>query len=186
MNEWLGRIFAAWDNLSPRERLLVGGAGSALLAVLVWAAVLQPIAGATGSAAARSEGLEQQIEVMERLRRQYAEVHGRLAEVEQQIAKNTDQRGLRTLLSELAARSAVKIDTMEERTTPAGEQYRETKMEVSLKGVTLTQTINYLHNLESEERLLSVKSLRIKNAKTRGDGPDMLDVTFTVSAFDPV
>ena len=62
------------------------------------------------------------------------------------------------------------------------DRYRETKVQVVLKSVTLSQTVNYLHRIESSEQLLSVKSLRLR---TRAESPELLDVTFTVSSFEP-
>ncbi len=188
MSELLARIQAAWENLSAREQWLVTAVGVSLGGLLLWAAVINPIAGATESARTRGEDLERQIELMVRLRRDYDQVAGRLSTVERRIAASRDAGGLRTLLSSLATRSAVKIDSMEERESPEHDRYRETKLEVTLKGVSLGQTINYLHNIESEARLLSIKSLRIKHAKSRSKGPgeDLLDVTFTVSSFEPV
>ena len=75
---------------------------------------------------------------------------------------------------------------MEERQAGENEQYSETKVEVSLKNVTLTQTVNYLHNIESSDRVLSVKSLRVRNNKKRAGDAELLDVTFTVSSFEPI
>ena len=66
---------------------------------------------------------------------------------------------------------------------PSDSAYRETKVEVKLEGVSLAQLANYLNKIESTPQLLSVKSLRIR---TRADKPDLLDVTFTVSSFEPV
>lgn len=189
MNDVLARLRAAWENLSNRERWLVTAVGAVLGATLLWAAVLNPIANAAANARQRNEDLERQIEIMARLRRDYDQVAGRLASVERRIAAGRDATGLRTLLSDLATRSAVKIDSMEERQSPNSDRYRETKLEVSLKDVSLGQTINYLHNIEAEARLLSVKSLRVKHARRRSgaeDGEDLLDVTFTVSSFEPI
>jgi type II secretory pathway component PulM len=189
VNELLARVRAAWDNLSSRERWLVIAVGACLGATLLWAAVVNPIAGAARDARMRREDLETQLDIMVRLRRDYDQVAGRLAAVEQRIAASRETTGLRTLLSDLATRSAVKIDSMEERQSPSSDRYRETKLEVTLKNVSLGQTINYLHNIESESRLLSVKSLRVKHAKRRSaseEGEDLLDVTFTVSSFEPI
>jgi hypothetical protein len=72
---------------------------------------------------------------------------------------------------------------MEPQATPSNDLYRETKVEVALKQVTLQQTVSYLHQLESSEEVLSVKSLRMR---TRKDQPTFLDVTFTVSTFEPI
>ncbi|MGH0034845.1 MAG: type II secretion system protein GspM [Myxococcota bacterium] len=190
MNDFLARMRAAWDNLSSRERWLVIAVGASLGATLLWVAVLNPIAESTRQARSRTEDLEQQLEIMTRLRRDYDQVAGRLASVERRIAAGRETVGLRTLLSGLASRSAVKIDSMEERQSPDSDRYTETKLEVTLKNVSLGQTINYLHNIEAETRLLSVKSLRVRHAKRRsaatGDGEDLLDVTFTVSSFEPI
>jgi hypothetical protein len=71
---------------------------------------------------------------------------------------------------------------MEERQAGKNDQYVETKVEVSLKNVSLSQTITYLHKIESASQQLSVKSLRIKG---RQDKSQLLDVTFSVSSFEP-
>ena len=49
--------------------------------------------------------------------------------------------------------------------------------------MTLAQTVNYLHRIESAQQMFSVKSLRIR---TRQDKPELLDVRFTVSSFEPL
>ena len=66
---------------------------------------------------------------------------------------------------------------------PTNDRYRETRVEVGLKGVTLPQTVSYLHAIESSRDLLTVKSLRIR---TRSDKPELLDVVFTVSSFERI
>jgi type II secretory pathway component PulM len=186
VNELWSRIRATWENLSPRERLLLSIVTGLFGLLLTALAVVSPILSAADSARARVEQAEQQVELMVRLRREYDEIHGRLAVVENQIGSSRDDRKIRTLLDSLASRSAVKIDSMEERETPESDLYRETKMEVALRNVTLTQTVSYLHNIESADRVLSVKSLRIKSSRGRSSNAELLDVTFTVSAFDPL
>ena len=106
----------------------------------------------------------------------------RLEAVEARIRNNRDRTSLLTLLESLAGRASVKIDSMEERKSPPNDHYRETRVEVTLKSVTLTQVVNYLHSVESSGRMLSVKSLRIR---TRADDPALLDVNFSVSTFEP-
>jgi len=108
-------------------------------------------------------------------------VQGRLVAVEERI--RSGPRGeIFTTLEKLAGESAVKIDSMEPRTSPASDAYRETKVQVTLKSVTLAQLVNYLHRIDASEQVLSIKSLRIR---ARKDKPDLLDVTFTVSSFEP-
>ncbi len=119
---------------------------------------------------------------MSRLRREFDDVNERLTSVEQRIQSST-RGNLRTTLESLAQASKAKVESMEPQATPSNDLYRETKVEVELKQVTLQQTVLYLHQIESSDEVLSVKSLRMR---TRKDKPDFLDVTFTVSTFEPI
>jgi type II secretory pathway component PulM len=178
---WIARLRAWLDGLAPRERALVAGAAAALGLFLAFVGVVNPVLGAAAAAEERARNAEGELELVRRLRREYDEVHGRLAAVEQRIA--TGPRGeIFTTLEKLGRDSAVKVDSMEPRTSPASAAYRETKVQVTLKGVTLAQLVNYLHRIDSAEQVLSIKSLRIR---TRKDRPELLDVTFTVSSFEP-
>ena len=181
MNAWLARLRSLYEGFSSSERLLVLTAGALLALALFYLLVVSPIRGAAASAARRVTTAEQELEVVRRLRREYDEVHGRLVTVEERI--RSGPRGeIFTTLEKLAGDSAVKIDSMEPRSSPASDAYRETKVQVTLKSVTLAQLVNYLHRIDASEQVLSIKSLRIR---ARKDKPDLLDVTFTVSSFEP-
>lgn len=181
MSAWLARLRTAYEGLSSQERVLVLVAGALLALFVLFLGVVSPILRAAASATTRVETAELELEAMRRLRREYDEVHGRLATVEERI--RSGPRGeIFTTLEKLASDSAVKIDAMEPRTSPASDAYRETKVQVTLKSVTLAQLVNYLHRIDSSEQVLSIKSLRIR---ARKDKPDLLDVTFTVSSFEP-
>jgi general secretion pathway protein M len=176
------RALAAFRALAPRERLLVASAGGLVVLALLYVAIVNPILSAADLAEQRLLTADQQLRVMERLRREYDEVQQRLADVERRIRSGT-RGNLRTTLESLAGQSQVKVESMEPQPSPANDAYRETKVEVGLKGVTLAQTVQYLHQIESSPQVLSVKSLRIT---TRADKPELLDVTFTVSSFEPI
>ena len=79
---------------------------------------------------------------------------------------------------------------MEKRQSGESDAYEETKVEVSLKNVTLRQAVSYLSSIETNDQPLSVKSLRVKRrpGRARGDQPaqDLIDVTFSVSTFKPL
>jgi type II secretory pathway component PulM len=180
MNEWIAKIRTAFFGLEPRERMLVGGAGGLLAVALLYALILSPVLGLLSNAGTRRDTAEQELRAMTRLRREYDEVHHRLADVEQRIQNGT-QGNLRTTLETLARSAEVKVESMEPQASPANDFYRETKVAVGLKAVSLTQTVTYLHQIEDAPQVLSVKSLRIRN---RPDGTGLLDVTFTVSSFE--
>lgn len=120
---------------------------------------------------------------MIRLRREYDAIHTGLAGVEAQILANQQKHNLLTLLESLAAKSSVRVSSMEERKSQEDSKFKETRVEVQLQKVTLADTVSYLHAIEGLDRLLTVKSLRIKN---RPDRSQLLDVTFNVSTFDPL
>ena len=182
MREWWGRLRAVLEQLSPRERWLVGAVGGLFAVLLLLLGVVSPLRAALERGRERATAAEQQLALALALRRELDEVQGRLAHVEQRIREGP-RGNLFTTLESLARESAVKVDSMQPQTVPSDSAYRETKVEVKLEGVSLAQLANYLNKIESTPQLLSVKSLRIR---TRADKPDLLDVTFTVSSFEPV
>ncbi len=181
MNELLARLGGAWNSLSPRERILCRTAAGLIVFAALFVGVLQPIMTLADSIEHRVEAAEQQLRVMNRLRRQYDVVNASLTKVEERIRANHEQRNLLTLLESLAASSSIRVDSMEERKAQDDAKFKETRVEVRLKSVSLRDTVTYLHAIESSDRLLTVKSLRIKN---RPDKSSLLDVTFNVSTFD--
>lgn len=182
MRSLLARIRAVLEGLSPNERRLLslGGALAALL--FFWLAVVQPLAAARDRAAARRAAAENELVLAQHLRAEFDEVNTRLSSVERRITDGP-RGNLFTLLETLATRAAVKVESMEPQTPLASDRYRETKVEVVLKSVTLGQAVNYLHLIESAPQLMSVKSLRMR---TRRDNSALMDVSFTVSTFEPV
>lgn len=183
MGPFLERVRTVWDNLSARERMLVGIAGGTLTVALLYFAIVMPLLSVVDGAGSQSGAAEQQLQAMQRLRREYDGFASRLGTVEARIRNSRNRQNLLTLLESLANDSGVKIQSVQERQASKHDEYRETKVEVDLKNVTLTQTVSYLHNIESADRQLSVKGLRIR---TRPDKSGLLDVNFTVSAFEPL
>ena len=181
MNQLLAWLSTAWNGLSNRERTLVGAAVGMVAFSVLFLGIIQPIASLADSIENRVDAAEQQLLVMNRLRRQYDVVNAGLTKVEEQIRANHEQRNLLTLLESLAAQSSIRVDSMEERKAQEDEKFKETRVEVRLKSVSLRDTVTYLHAIESSDQLLTVKSLRIKN---RTDKSNLLDVTFNVSTFD--
>jgi type II secretory pathway component PulM len=182
MSEVLARLRALFEGLAPRERLLVAVAGGLILVLVLWLALVRPVGrGITGSER-RAVAADRTFQSAVALRRELDEVQGRLARVESRIQRSR-AGNVFSILEALARKAAVKVDSMEPQASPESTRYRETKVQVALKGLTLAQLVQYLHFIESAPELLSIKSLRIR---TRPDKPDLLDVTFMVSSFEPV
>jgi type II secretory pathway component PulM len=182
VNEWLSRARAWFDGLARREKLLVASALGATGAVLLFVLVVQPLIGARAATAERAVAAQQQYEAVRQIKTRFDEVSGRLSAVEQKIATGP-QGNLLATLQDLAQRSAVKLDSIEPRTSPAAPPYRETKLQVTLANASLPQVVRFLHEIENAPQVMSVKSLRLR---MRPDQPGMLEVTFTVSSFERV
>jgi type II secretory pathway component PulM len=176
----LDRVRAFFATLAPRERVLVLAAGAMLLAFLLWFAAVLPVLGRLQRAERSIAEAERALASAARLRLALAEVDGRLAAVEQRIREGPSG-DLFTTLEDLARQSSVQVESMEPQASPSHERFRETKLQVVLKAVTLAQAVNFLHRIETAPRLLSIKSLRLR---TRPDASGLLDVTFTVSSFE--
>ena len=182
MKNLLERLRAGFDDLAPRERMLTSLVGLALAITVGYFGILLPLLDAGARIEQRVTTAEQQLGVVKRLRREFDDVNYRLTAVEQRI-QSGPRGNLRTTLENLAKQAFVKVESMEPQASPADERYRETKVEVALKQATLPQTVNYLHRIETTDQALSVKALRIRS---RADKPELLDVTFTVSSFEPL
>lgn len=183
MKEWLERIGMTWTNFAPRERLLVSIVGAGASVFVAYFIVVSPFLAARNQAEGNVLSAESQLAAMIRLRREYDTAQARLSVLEERIRGNRDQRNVLTLLEALAKDADVSVQSMKDRRAGTNEAYREQRVEVSLKKVTLEQAVRYLHSIESTERPFSVKSLRMK---TRADASNLLDVTFSVSSFEPI
>lgn len=181
MNDLLAGLRRFLDGLAPRERMALTGAGLAVGFTLVLLVVVQPTLSAREKAARRVAAAEQELAAMQGLRHELDEINQRLSRVEDQI-KNGPQGNIFTLLESIARRTAVEVESMEPQASLESERYRETKVQVVLKHISLAQAVRYLDQVEKADQLLSVKSLRLR---TRSDAPEFMDVTFTVSSFEP-
>jgi type II secretory pathway component PulM len=185
----LSRSQVIWEGLAVRERVLVGVAGVGLVLTILFFGIISPLLGATERAVERADAAERELALMQRMKRDWDGLHGRLDVVEGRIRDAREGQNLLTLLESLARQAGVKPNSMEKRQSGESEQYEETKVEVSLKNVTLAQAVDYLSSIEAESQPLSVKSLRIKSRASgaaAGSTGDLLDVTFSVSAFKPL
>jgi hypothetical protein len=82
-------------------------------------------------------------------------------------------------LESLASKASVKVESMELQAFAPGEPYRE-RGRGGARARHAGQMVNYLHQIEQSNQVLSVKSLRVRNLP---DTPELLDVSFTVSSF---
>src|SRR4029453_3428246 len=91
VSELWNRVLNAFNGLEARERMLVSIVGLLVAAALLYLAVVGPILRASDRREERHASADQRLAMMQRLRRDYDDVQGRLADVEQRI-----QRGARS------------------------------------------------------------------------------------------
>lgn len=182
MDELLGRLRAQLQALTLRERLLLAAVGALASVSVVYFALVSPVLSARQQAQSRATGAAQELELVRRLRAEYTDASAALSGIEQRIQQGPSSN-LLTTLETLARSSSVKIESMEPQAAGASDRYRETRVQLVLKGVTLSQTVGYLQQIESAPQPLTIRNLRLR---TRSDNPELLDVTFTVSSFEAV
>ena len=172
------------DKRTPRERqmlaLMAAAIGLWLLYWLVQGLILAPMEEAKRTISAREAALRQ----MQILQADYRRVQGQVSLLESQI-RSGQQGNVLSMLEEMANEVQIKdkITSMDPRSTPPNDLYRESVIEVRLQQVNLKQLVDYLFKIENSGSFLKIKRLRLK---TRSDDPGYLDVTFRVSSFEPI
>jgi type II secretory pathway component PulM len=182
VNELWDRAAAWLRSRSPREQWLLGGALGLVSLVLVHVGIAQPLQADVRAADARIATLEAQFTRAIRMAGDVRRLRGELAAVESRIEPGSSAN-LLSLLESLAAQAGVKdrLESIKPKQGTANERYPETRVEVSLKGATLAQTVQLLHQIETASMHLIVHSIRIK---ARGGADKLLDVSFSVSSFE--
>lgn len=182
MNEIWERTLAYLRARSPRERWLMGGAIALVLVVLLHQVVIEPLQAEVQAADARIETLEGQLARATRMAADVRRLQGELKAVEARIEPGVSAN-LLSLLESLAAQAQIKdrLESIKPKQGSANARYPETRVEVNLKGATLSQTVQFLHKIETASMHLIVQSIRIK---ARGGADRLLDVSFSVSSFE--
>ncbi len=182
MNVLRDKIQIFFDGLNHREQILVSAAGVVCALAFLYMLIVAPILNGLAWSAARLDAGEQAMMQADRLLLQYEKVHADLTAVEEAI--QAGPRGnLVTTLANLAKESQVKVDSMQPQAGASSPGYKETRVQVELKEVTLVKLIQYLFGIESAQQHISVKTLSIKTLSKK---PGLLNATFSVSSFDPV
>jgi type II secretory pathway component PulM len=172
------------DKRTPRERQMIGimtvAIGLWLAYWIVVGLILHPIRDTQRAIEDRRVQLGQMLTMQSKYRR----IQSQVAELEQRIRAG-QQGNVLSSLETMASEAQIKdrITSMDPRSTPPNDLYKETVIEVRLANVNLKQLVDYLYRIQSSPVLLKVKRLR---AKTRRDDPGYLDVNFRVSSFEPL
>lgn len=181
MKALLARPQALWNERSVRERWILIAAACVIGLWIVDAGIVSPLERRIAEAQRRIEDAEVASLRAGRVAQQLHALRAELAGVEAQIQPGADTN-LLALIESLARESGVggALEAIKPRQGSSNALYPETRVEVSLKGVPIKQTIQFLHAIEEAPLHLLVRSLRIRKVS----GTVLLNVSFFVSSFE--
>ncbi len=184
MNDWIAQLRKLVDERTPRERWMLVAAAAVVVFLITQLAVVNPLQERAERARVRTTQLDGQILQARRAAAEIRRLQGGVEAVQARI-QTSEKTDLLALLERLAARAAVKdrIESMKPTPVSGNEEFPETRVQVSLRGATLEQTVRFLHSIEAADAHLIMRSLQIRRSRGRGD-TGVLDVTFSVSSFE--
>jgi general secretion pathway protein M len=171
LEAWLGK-------LSPRERVMVSAAAAAVVIFVGWLVSLSIGRGLS----AREQRIENKTRVLaqvSKLAEGYRQQQAQRQELESRLKGSPVQ-----LLSYISQQGAQQqVDVADLRPTPSPtelEGLREDAVEVNLARVEFSRLARFLQALERGQGVVKVRRLRLT---TRADDQNLVDATFTVSAY---
>jgi len=170
-----------WQNLQPRERLFVGGAGAALVLVLFFMFVIDPLFKHSAELDRQIVTARRQLTELRTMQQDYRRQKSVVDSINSQLKKQQNF-AIFSRLEELAGQTGIRnnILYMKPTVSTPSEVYNEESVEIKMEGVTLAQLVRYLHQVENSPQLLKIKRLE---TKPRFDNRQLLTATFRVSAF---
>lgn len=170
-----------WQNLQPRERLFVGGAGAALVVVLFFMLVIDPLFKHSAELDRQIVTARRQLTELRTMQQDYRRQKSVVDSINSQLKKQQNF-AIFSRLEELASQTGIRnnILYMKPTVSTPSEVYNEESVEIKMEGVTLAQLVRYLHQVENSPQLLKIKRLE---TKPRFDNRQLLTATFRVSAF---
>ena len=177
----LSPITNVYQRLSSRERSLVGVAGGALVAILVYTLIWQPIEDQRVQLAKRIQVRQRELVEILQMRDTYLELRSQF-ELRQKIIEKADPKfslfpHIEATVSEVLG-GRDKIVSMNPQNKDLGGAYREESVELKLNGVSLQQLVDLMYHIEKSPQPLRLTRLQVK--KRQRDATSF-DVTATVS-----
>jgi len=170
-----------WQNMQPRERLFLGGAGAMLVVFLIFKVAIDPLFKHSADLDRQIVTTRLQLAELRAMQQEYQRQKTVVDSINSQL-KRQQNFAIFSRLEEFAGQTGIrnKILYMKPTVSTPSEVYNEESVEVKMEGVTLEQLVRYLHQIENSPQLLKIKRLEIK---PRFDNRQILTATFRVSAF---
>ena len=175
----------AYQRLSSRERTLVGLAGGALLVILLYTLVWEPIDSGRAMMAKRIQTRQHDLVEMQQMRDVYLDLMTQF-ELRQNIIKKADPKfslfpHIETTVGQVVGRE--KIASMNPQNKDIAGVYREDSVEIKLNAISLEQLVQLMYKIEKGQQPLRITRLQVKK---RLREPQTFDVTATVAMLKPL
>jgi general secretion pathway protein M len=170
--------------LSAREQGNIAVAAALLLTVGFWLGVWEPTRDHLALLDRKVAAKRAEYREIQELAGRFARLKDRIEGIEVHMRRSR-KFSILSYLEGLAKREQVK-DRIVQMKPKGGEStrfYRENTVEIKMEKVRLTELVGYLFKVENSPELLRVKQVQ---ARPRFDDPDLLDVKFQVSAYEPL
>ena len=172
-----------FQNLGARERLFVVGGVAALLLILLYAVVIEPLTTRSSQLDRQIAKTQLDVQELQTLQREY-QAHKQVLDNINAKLQRQKSFAIFSHLEKLAGDTGIrsKILYMKPTVSTPNDAYEEESVEIKMEGVTLEQLIRYLYQIENSPQFLKIKRLYIK---PRLDNRQLLTATFRVSTFTP-
>lgn len=171
--------------LIKRERMAIIGGGVFLFLLLLYQLGISPVR-------ERIEALEGKIKKrgedrreITKLRNQYLTLRENLKSVEEGLNARGRDFNLFSFLEKLTAECGVKgkLSSMKPRESNLSRSYKESVVEINLKGIEISELTAYLYRIENPNRFLTINKLHLKPQRA---SPGKVEVSFEVSTIIPL
>ena len=174
------KLMAAFQRLSRREKLMVGGVGTVFV-LFVGFFVHMGFASMLASMESRIENKTQKLTQIIELRQDFeqAKQGQRLATERMRKGANID---LKATIEQQAERLGVAIQDMKSNPSTVDTEtgIKENKVAVNIELITLDRLVDFLEGIEKSSQTVAIQKLRVKKSFKQ---PDHLEVSFYVPNF---
>lgn len=177
----LSALTAAYQRLSPRERLLVGLGGGLLLAGLLYTLIWEPLESGRIALAKRIQTKQRDVIEMQHLREDYLALLNQY-DLRRKVIEKADPKfslfpHIEATVGDVVGRD--KIASMNPQNKElGGGAYREESVEIKLNAVTLQQLTDLMYRIEKGTQPLRLTRLQVKK---RVREPQTFDIVATVA-----
>ncbi len=176
------RIKSGFDRLGKREKIFISAGTVFVVCFIVFQGIISPYLEARQTLERSLMRKEQEVLDMAILQKEYLELKSRQSGVVEKLKLRNPQFSLFSYLEKQASAVKVKdrVTYMKPSNTELDDGYLESVVEMKMEEVTLTQLVDFLVQVESEEDVVVIKRIAIQKNKRTDDLLDVVISIFTI------